>query len=47
MLRRDAYDLAGGLDAESFPQGYWEIQDLCLRLIDLGYDAVLADDSYA
>lgn len=46
MLRRDAYDQAGGLDAATFPQGYWEVQDLCLRLIDLGYDAVLADDSY-
>lgn len=46
MLRREAYDLAGGLDVATFPQGYWEMQDLCLRLIDLGYDAVLADDSY-
>ncbi len=46
MLRRDAYDMVGGLDADAFPQGYWEVQDLCLRLIDLGYDAVLADDCY-
>lgn len=46
MLRRDAYDMVGGLDANAFPQGYWEVQDLCLRLLDLGYDAVLADDCY-
>lgn len=46
LLRRDLYDLAGGLDADSFPRGYWEVQDLSLRLLDLGFDSVLADDVY-
>lgn len=46
MMRRDIYELAGGLDVAAFPQGYWEVQDLCLRLLDLGYDAVIADDVY-
>jgi GT2 family glycosyltransferase len=46
MLRRDIYDLAGGLDVASFPRGYWEVQDLSLRFLDLGYDAVIADDVF-
>lgn len=46
MLRRDIYDLAGGLDVEAFPHGYWEVQDLSLRFLDLGYDAVIADDVF-
>lgn len=46
LMRRDAFDLAGGLDSESFPYGYWEVQDLCLKILDLGMDAVIADDVY-
>lgn len=46
MLRRDIYDLAGGLDVAAFPRGYWEVQDLSLRFMDLGYDAVIADDVF-
>lgn len=46
LMRRDAFDLAGGLDSEAFPFGYWEVQDLCLKLLDLGMDAVIADDVY-
>jgi hypothetical protein len=45
-VHRAAFDLAGGLDCEAFPQGYWEVQDLCLKLIDLGFDSVIADNSY-
>ncbi len=46
LAHRAAFDLAGGLDCEAFPQGYWEVQDLCLKLIDLGFDSVIADNSY-
>ena len=46
LVDRTAFDLAGGLDCEAFPQGYWEVQDLCLKLIDLGFDAVIADNCY-
>jgi len=46
LMRRDAFDLAGGLDSETFPYGYWEVQDLCLKILDLGMDAVIADDVY-
>lgn len=46
LVHRGAFDLAGGLDSEAFPYGYWEVQDLGLRLIDLGYDSVIADTVY-
>lgn len=46
LAHRAAFDLAGGLDCEAFPQGYWEVQDLCLKMIDLGFDSVIADNSY-
>jgi GT2 family glycosyltransferase len=46
MLRRDHYDAAGGLDADTYPRGYWEVQDLALRLIDLGLYPCLVDDTY-
>lgn len=46
MMRRTHYDAAGGLDAESYPRGYWEVQDLALRMIDLGLVPCLVDDVY-
>lgn len=46
MLRRDHYEAAGGLDATTYPRGYWEVQDLALRLIDLGLYPCLVDDVY-
>ena len=46
LLRRDHYEAAGGLDATTYPRGYWEVQDLALRLIDLGLYPCLVDDVY-
>jgi GT2 family glycosyltransferase/tetratricopeptide (TPR) repeat protein len=46
LVDRSAFDLAGGLDCEAFPHGYWEVQDLCLKLVDLGFDSVIADHAY-
>jgi GT2 family glycosyltransferase/glycosyltransferase involved in cell wall biosynthesis len=46
MLRRDRYDEVGGLDAEGFPRGYFEVQDLALRFLDYDYLGCLADDAY-
>lgn len=46
LVHRGAFDQAGGLDCEAFPFGYWEVQDLCLKLVDLGCDAVIADHVY-
>lgn len=46
LVRREAFDQVSGLDEEGFPWGYWEVQDLCLRLKDIGWGAVIADDVY-
>ncbi len=46
MLRRDHYEAAGGLDATTYPRGYWEVQDLALRMIDLDLYPCLVDDVY-
>lgn len=46
LVHRGAFDLAGGLDVVAFPFGYWEVQDLSLKLTDLGYDSVIADNVY-
>jgi len=46
LVDRCAFDLAGGLDCEAFPHGYWEVQDLGLKLVDLGFDSVIADHVY-
>ena len=46
MIRREAYDRVGGFDAEEFPEGYWEVQDLGFKLIDQGMNLVIADDVF-
>ena len=46
LVHRGAFDQAGGLDCEAFPHGYWEVQDLCLKLTDLGFNSVIADHVY-
>lgn len=46
LIRREAVDAVGGLDAELFPHGYWEVQDLALRLLDAGYCHRVADDAF-
>ena len=46
LVRRDALDRVGGLDCENFPFGYWEVQDVCLKLMDLGYLPLIADSVY-
>ena len=46
LVHREAFDRVGGLDSEAFPYGYWEVQDLGLKLTDLDYDAVIADNVY-
>jgi O-antigen biosynthesis protein len=45
-LRRSALDEVGVLDEESFPRGYGEEDDLCLRLADAGYVCGIAADAY-
>lgn len=46
MIRRSAYDAVNGFDTVVYPQGYWEIQDLALRMIDSGAYPCLADNVF-
>jgi tetratricopeptide (TPR) repeat protein len=46
MIRRDHFDAVGGLDAESYPRGYFEVQDLAMRMIDCNLYPCLVDDVY-
>lgn len=46
MIRRDHFDAVGGLDAESYPRGYFEVQDLALRMVDCNLYPCLVDDVY-
>ena len=46
MLRRDVIDQVGYLDERSFPQGYGEENDLCLRTLDAGFDLAVADHCF-
>jgi GT2 family glycosyltransferase len=46
MIRRSAYEAVNGFDTAAYPQGYWEIQDLALRMIDSGTYPCLADNVF-
>lgn len=44
MVDRQVFDLVGGLDAEAFPEGYGEFQDLSIRLRQQGKICLVASD---
>jgi GT2 family glycosyltransferase len=46
LLHRAAYDHVGQLDVVSFPRGYGEFQDLCLRFWDAGYRGKISNDCF-
>jgi GT2 family glycosyltransferase len=46
LLHRNAYERVGQLDAVSFPRGYGEFQDLCVRFWDAGYRAKISNDCF-
>lgn len=46
MIRRSAYDAVNGFDTLAYPQGYWEIQDLALRMIDGGTYPCLVENVF-
>ncbi|MBI1172349.1 glycosyltransferase [bacterium] len=46
LVRRDVFEEVNRLDDRSFPEGYWEVQDLCLRLKDAGFESAIADSVY-
>ncbi len=45
-VKRAVLDTVGQFDEESFPRGYGEENDFCLRAIDAGFDIVIATDCY-
>ncbi|MFI0844339.1 glycosyltransferase family 2 protein [Mesorhizobium sp. IMUNJ 23232] len=46
LIRRDALEEVGYLDGNSFPMGYGEETDLCIRMAKSGHKLVLADHVY-
>lgn len=46
MIRRAVIDAIGHMDEESFPVGYGEEQDFCIRAIDAGFELAIADDAF-
>lgn len=46
MIARKVIDSVGYLDEETFPTGYGEENDYCLRTAAAGYDLAIADDCY-
>lgn len=46
MLKREVLDSIGYMDEETFPVGYGEENDFCIRAIDAGYKFAVADDVY-
>jgi GT2 family glycosyltransferase len=46
LIRRELFKQLGGFDADTFPRGYGEEDDFCLRASDLGAALVVATDAY-
>ncbi|WP_313443935.1 glycosyltransferase family 2 protein [Brevundimonas sp.] len=46
LIKREALERVGYLDEETFPVGYGEEVDLCVRLTKAGYKLRVADDVY-
>ena len=46
LLNREIWTQLGGFDAESFPLGYGEEDDYCLRATERGYRLCIADDAF-
>ena len=46
LIRRAALDEVGYLDGHSFPMGYGEETDLCIRMAKAGHKLVIADHVY-
>lgn len=46
MISRKVLEALGYLDEESFPQGYGEENDYCLRARDAGFELAIADQCY-
>lgn len=46
MIARPVIDAIGLMDEESFPLGYGEENDFCIRAADAGFEMAIADDVY-
>lgn len=46
MIKGEVLERIGYLDEVNFPYGYGEENDLCIRVLDLGYDLAVADDVF-
>ena len=46
MIRREVMEAVGLLDATTFPKGYGEENDYCLRAADIGFSLAIADHCY-
>lgn len=45
-IKRELINCIGFLDEETFPRGYGEENDYCLRAADAGFEIAIADDTY-
>lgn len=45
-IKREVIDTIGLLDEETFPRGYGEENDYCLRAADAGFEIAICDDAY-
>ncbi len=45
-VKRKTIDAIGYLDEETFPRGYGEENDYCLRAADAGFEIAIADNAY-
>lgn len=46
MISRKAFEEVGLLDEETFPTGYGEENDYCMRVSESGFSLAICDDSY-
>lgn len=46
MIKREVINQIGYMDHESFPIGYGEENDYCIRALDAGFLLAIADDAY-
>jgi GT2 family glycosyltransferase/glycosyltransferase involved in cell wall biosynthesis len=46
MIKKEVIGKIGLMDEASFPQGYGEENDFCLRAADAGYQLAVADDAF-
>ncbi|MDN3522089.1 rhamnan synthesis F family protein [Halomonas ramblicola] len=46
LIKKSVYEEIGGFDEQSFPEGYGEENDFCLRAADAGYDLKVSTNSF-